>query len=95
MRAVSSAISFAFGTLFIITSRKIPILVLAALCAFGASLAGSFHLDDYSLFSQDLWRPLDIRPLTYFTFWINHELGGQNPVGYHAVNLGLHLVAVS
>ena len=68
--------------------------MLAALCAFGASLAGSFHLDDYSLFSQDLWRPLEPRPLTYLTFWVNHQLGGQNPIGYHAVNLGLHVLAV-
>ena len=42
----------------------------------------------------DLWRPLDIRPLTYFTFWINHALGGANPAGYHAVNLALHLIAI-
>jgi protein O-mannosyl-transferase len=62
--------------------------------AFGASIGGSFHLDDYSLFSQDLWRPFQVRPLTYVTFWINHQLGGQNPIGYHAVNLALHLVAV-
>lgn len=64
------------------------------LWAFGASLGGSFHLDDYSLFSQDLWRPLDVRPLTYFSFWLNHQLGGQQTAGYHAVNLGLHMVAV-
>ena len=91
----SPAISFAFGTLFIITSRRILILVLISVCAFGASLGGSFHLDDYSLLSQDLLRPLEIRPLTYLTFWINHQLGGENPVGYHVMNLALHLVAVA
>ena len=42
----------------------------------------------------ELWRPLDIRPLTYLTFWINHQLGGENPAGYHAVNLVLHLIAI-
>ena len=68
--------------------------MLAALCAFGASLAGSFHLDDYSLFSRDIWRPLEPRPLTYLTFWINHHLGGQNPTGYHVLNLALHVLAV-
>ncbi|MDQ6759263.1 MAG: glycosyltransferase family 39 protein [Acidobacteriota bacterium] len=69
-------------------------MILAVLLAFGASLAGSFHLDDYSLFSQDLWRPLELRPLTYLTFWVNDRLGGQQPAGYHAVNLALHIVAV-
>ncbi len=57
-------------------------------------MTGSFHLDDYSLFSQGLWRPLYIRPVTYFTFWLNEAIGGRNPVGYHAVNLGLHIAAV-
>jgi hypothetical protein len=55
---------------------------------------GSFHFDDYSLFSSGLWRPFEIRPLTYATFWLNQWLGGRNPAGYHAVNLVLHLIAV-
>ncbi len=60
-----------------------------------AALWGSFHFDDYSLFSGDLWRPFEIRPLTYLTFWINAQLGERNPAGYHAVNLLLHLIAVA
>ncbi|MBZ5606861.1 MAG: tetratricopeptide repeat protein [Acidobacteriia bacterium] len=46
------------------------------------------------MFSADLWRPFDIRPLTYLTFWLNAQLGARNPAGYHAVNLLLHLTAV-
>jgi len=41
-----------------------------------------------------LWRPFDIRPLTYLTFWIDEKLGGENPAGFHAVNLLLHLIAI-
>ncbi len=41
-----------------------------------------------------MWRPLDIRPLTYLTFWLNNWLGDANPVGFHAVNLLLHLTAI-
>ena len=78
----------------IIASRQNLLLCLAAIIAFGGCLWGSFHFDDYSLLAGELWRPLEIRPLTYLTFWINHQLGGENPVGYHAVNLALHVIAI-
>jgi len=83
-----------------------PILfVLAgAVLAFGAGFGASFHLDDYTLFSDPavtspagcwyVWQPMQTRPLTYFTFWLNYQLGGQNAIGYHTVNIALHLVAV-
>lgn len=71
---------------------------------FSPSLGSSFHLDDVTLFSDPvvtsgsgwwyMWRPLQTRPLTYFTFWLNYQLGGQNAAGYHAVNIALHLIAV-
>jgi tetratricopeptide (TPR) repeat protein len=83
-----------------VTLRDYAILLAAALAAFGASLAGPFHLDDYSLLTDpvlaspggwwEVWRPLQTRPLTWFTFWVNVQLGG----GYHLVNLALHLGAV-
>ncbi len=75
----------------------------AALAAFGASLGSSFHFDDYAILSDpvltswsgwwEVWRPLGTRPLTYFTFWLNYQLGGANPAGYHLVNLLLHVAA--
>jgi len=78
----------------IISSRQNLLLCLAAIIAFGGCLWGSFHFDDYSLLAGELWRPLEIRPLTYLTFWMNHLVGGGNPVGYHAINLVLHLIAI-
>src|SRR5580700_9250211 len=78
----------------LLVSRQSVVLLLAAIIAFGGRIWGSFHFDDYSLFSSDLWRPLEIRPLTYVTLWLNQWLGGRNPAGYHAVNLLLHLLAI-
>jgi len=76
---------------------------VAALAAFGGGLAASFHFDDYAILSDpvltspsgwmEVWRPLQTRPLTWFTFWANYQLGGRQPLGYHAVNLALHLAA--
>jgi tetratricopeptide (TPR) repeat protein len=34
------------------------------------------------------------RPLTYLTLWLNWMVGGQDPLGYHLLNLALHLGAV-
>ncbi len=94
-----------FATLDIILSRSQVLLPAAALLAFGAALAGGFHLDDYSLFSNPditssagfirLWGPLATRPLTNSTFWLNFTLGARNPFGYHLVNLALHIAAVA
>ncbi len=87
-----------------IALREKSILVLAAFIAFGGCLLAAFQFDDLAIFSDpsltsasgwwEIWRPLQTRPLTYFTFWANYQLGGQNPFGYHALNLALHLACV-
>src|ERR1035441_218384 len=84
--------------------RERLILLAAALIAFGASLGSGFHFDDYAIFSDpalqsargwlDVWAPLQTRPLTYLTFWLNRQLGAGDPLGYHLFNLLFHLAAV-
>jgi tetratricopeptide (TPR) repeat protein len=73
------------------------------LAAYAPALRSSFHFDDFALFadpflaSPDGWwrvfRLSQTRPLTYFTFWLHHRLGGDDPFGYHAVNLAVHIAA--
>ena len=80
------------------------LLLAAALAAFGASLGSGFHFDDYAIFSDpvltspwgwlQVWGWRQTRPLTYLTFWLNNQTGGQDALGYHMLNLLLHLGAV-
>lgn len=73
--------------------------------AFALVLAGSFHFDDYSLFRDpaitspdgwvEVWRLVQTRPLTWFTFWLNYQASGASPAPYHAVNLALHAAAAT
>jgi hypothetical protein len=82
---------------------SIMVLLSVTILVFSPSLGASFHLDDVTLFSDPIvtspsgwwyvWRPLQTRPLTYFTFWLNYQIGGQNAIGYHAVNIVLHVAA--
>jgi tetratricopeptide (TPR) repeat protein len=71
------------------------LLLAAALAAFGGSLVGGFHLDDYATFSgagpQGFAWP---HPLTHLLDWLNFAFAGEDPMAYHAVNLLLHLAAV-
>jgi len=84
--------------------RERLLLLAAALLAFGASLGSGFHFDDYAIFADpalarasgwfEIWTLRQTRPLTYLTFWFNLHTSGRDPVGYHALNLALHLGAV-
>ena len=68
--------------------------------AFGATLTSSFHFDDYYMLEDpvvteawgwwDAFRLERTRPLTYVTFWLNYQVGGEDPGGYHAFSLLLH-----
>src|ERR1035441_804007 len=84
--------------------RERLILLAAALLAFVASLGSGFNFDDYAIFADpalqsargwlEVWAPLQTRPLTYFTFWLNRQMGAGDPLGYHLFNLAFHLAAV-
>src|SRR3954465_5538729 len=80
------------------------ILLTATLVAFGASLWSGFHYDDYSIFADpamasasgwmEMFTVRQTRPLTYLTLWINYAIEGSgSAIGYHVVNLALHLAA--
>lgn len=39
-------------------------------------------------------RNLNLRPLTFLTFALNHRFGGEEPYGYHLVNLAILLLSI-
>jgi tetratricopeptide (TPR) repeat protein len=82
------------------------LLLTATLVAFGASLVSGFHFDDYAIFADpslasasgwmEMFSLRQTRPLTYLTLWLNYAIeGAGSAIGYHVVNLGLHLAAVA
>ena len=72
----------------------------AAVIAFGGSLFSGFHFDDYGMLQDPAiasaggwarcWSWLQTRPLTWFSFWLNDQIVGRDPLLWHAVNLVLH-----
>lgn len=83
--------------------RIFLLLSLTAL-SFATALRVPFYLDDFAILSDPIltspdgwyrsWGLLQTRPLTWFSLWLNYQAGGENPLGYHAVNLVLHLANV-
>ena len=76
-------------------------LVLAGLAVFSSSFCHPFHFDDVLIVNDSnvtnagQWahflNPLHLRQLTFFTFYLNHFVGGVEPAGYHVVNVTIHI----
>ena len=76
-------------------------IAVGAMAAFGGSLFSGFHFDDYGMLQDPgvvspggwlrCWSLWQTRPLTWFTFWLNYQMVGREPLLWHAVNLVLHV----
>src|SRR5690349_6219168 len=76
-------------------------LILAGLLLFGSSFGHPFHFDDVLITNDSnvtnaahwphFFNPLHLRQLTFFSFYLNHLIGGTDPAGYHVVNVGIHI----
>jgi len=82
------------------------VAVATAVAAYAPAMHGGFLFDDrFEIVANPalevLWPPWIAmftggsqphRPIPYYTLAVNHAWGGLDPWGYHAVNLGIHLV---
>lgn len=83
------------------------LLVLAALGAYAPVYRAGFVWDDDDYLTENptvtvpsglvqIWfdpaANIQYYPLYFTTFWIEYRLWGPNPLGYHAVNVGLHIL---
>src|SRR5437870_5232741 len=85
------------------------LILVAVLAAYGNSFWGPFIFDDLASIPENshirhlwpLWDTLQAphattakgRPLVCFTLALNYAVGGLEVWGYHAVNLGIHLLS--
>src|SRR5687768_4187806 len=85
------------------------VLCVATACAYSNSLGGPFIFDDVQAVANNphirkpwpIWRAarapdgttLSRRPVTTYTFALNHAVSGANVTGYHVTNLLIHIVA--
>jgi tetratricopeptide (TPR) repeat protein len=85
----------------------VAFIVVVTSIAYLPSWHGGFILDDDGLLTKNtlvhapdglhsIWfttQTQDYWPLTYTTFWLEWRLWGDDPTGYHLVNLALHVAA--
>lgn len=82
------------------------LLIVVIAGSYYSSFPGAFHYDDYPLLLENprvIETDFDYssflyqyggRPLTLWVFHVNHRLAGPSPFGFHAVNMGLHVLVV-
>jgi tetratricopeptide (TPR) repeat protein len=75
----------------------ISIILLTGIAAYANSLNGPFHFDDLGISDKSYLWPRAFtsgpRQLVDLTFVLNHLLHGENVLGYHLVNVTIHLLA--
>jgi protein O-mannosyl-transferase len=82
----------------------VALIALAVVLCYFPSLRGKFLWDDDRLAANPflgmpgalarIWTPggmLQFYPVTFTSFWIERRLWGLDPIGFHCVNLALHV----
>ena len=83
------------------TSADCAMLILAALIVYSDSFRGPFIFDDVPAIAQAAarqpWRAwhilIGLRPVAEATLALNYAIGSYSEIGYHVVNLCIHILA--
>ena len=83
------------------TVLHLVIISVLGMLIYSNTLTASFQFDDKLNIVdnplirdlRNLWPPSGARWFGFFTFSLNYAFGGLNPVGYHLVNLSIHILA--
>src|SRR5262252_2193844 len=87
----------------------LALILVVTFAVYYPAMSGAFIWDDDTFVTKPelrsvhgLWRiwfeprtTLQYYPLLYSAFWLQHRLWGDQPFGYHLVNLILHLLIVT
>lgn len=80
--------------------KAVPLLVLAGLIAYANSFTKAFVFEDLvgivnnpNIGNVSRYIDKSDQPVVKLTLWMNYRLGKLNPPAYHAVNLGVHILA--
>jgi tetratricopeptide (TPR) repeat protein len=81
--------------------KALPLILLVGLCTYANSFTGAFLFDDVPWITESLsiahpaqyLREMASRPVVALTLALNYRLGGLSVLGYHALNLAIHVGA--
>ncbi|MDP3919342.1 MAG: tetratricopeptide repeat protein [Candidatus Omnitrophota bacterium] len=93
----------------VFANRKSVLLICAGIVCLGViiyanTFQSSFHLDDFRRITRNtavhdfsdssaIWEAHKQRFFTYWTFALNHHFHGDDVLGYHLANTGIHIAA--
>lgn len=86
---------------------RVAVIILTGLAIYWPALQGDWLWDDHLLIAENrvvhdpagLWRiwfdpgsMIDFQPVKFSVVWLQWQLWGARPLGYHLTNLALHLI---
>jgi hypothetical protein len=84
-----------------LTPLQVISLAVLTLAAYWNTLNGGFYFDDQGVFLDPcivgpgfgwkIFRLIQTRPLTFLTLQWNYVLGGNDPWGFHLINVLMHV----